>query len=276
LGLATNRDEWLYDYSLDGVQEKTQRLIKNYNYEVFRLSQEKPQPESIDEFVNKDPKYLKWTDRLKDALTTGQSIQFDKSKLRRALFRPFTRQWLYFDHLLNQRRYQQHHFFPTPESEAENRVIVVSDIGYRSAAPSALCSSTIPELHFCSSLDGHQCFPFYVYDADGSNRRENVTDWAMKQFKGHYKDKKITKWDVFHYVYGLLHHPGYRTKFADNLKKSLPRIPLAPDFTGVRHRRQSPRRTPRRLREAGPAPAEIRRNPRYAVQPRRHQQDEAK
>ena len=74
------------------------------------------------------------------------------------------------------------------------------------------------------------CFPFYMYDEDGSNRRENITDWAHKQFKARYKDKKLTKWDIFHYVYGLLHHPGYRTKFADNLKKSLPRIPFAPDF----------------------------------------------
>jgi predicted helicase len=75
-----------------------------------------------------------------------------------------------------------------------------------------------------------QCFPFYVYDEDGSNRRENITDWALQQFRQHYSDKKIGKWDIFHYVYGLLHHPGYRAKFADNLKRELPRIPFAPDF----------------------------------------------
>ncbi len=55
-------------------------------------------------------------------------------------------------------------------------------------------------------------------------------DWAMKQFRTHYKNKTLTKWDIFYYVYGLLHHPGYRTKFADNLKRDLPRIPFAPDF----------------------------------------------
>ena len=77
---------------------------------------------------------------------------------------------------------------------------------------------------------GSQCFPFYVYDEDGSNRRENITDWALDQFRTHYKDKKIDKWAIFHYVYGLLHHPGYRAKFADNLKRELPRIPFAPDF----------------------------------------------
>ena len=61
----------------------------------------------------------------------------------------------------------------------------------------------------CRKVDP-QCFPFYVYNEDGSNHRENITDWALEQFRTHYKDKKIGKWDIFHYVYGVLHHPGYR------------------------------------------------------------------
>ena len=58
-------------------------------------------------------------------------------------------------------------------------------------------------------------FPFYVYDEDGSNRRENITDWALERFCEHYKDEKIDKWAIFYYVYGLLHHPGYREKYGD-------------------------------------------------------------
>ena len=77
-----------------------------------------------------------------------------------------------------------------------------------------------------------QCFPFYVYDEDGTNRRENITDWALEHFRKHYSDKKITKWDIFYYVYGVLHHPEYRAKYAENLKRELPRIPLAKDFWG--------------------------------------------
>ena len=60
------------------------------------------------------------------------------------------------------------------------------------------------------SGDTAQCFPFYVYNEDGSNQRENITDWGLKQFRDHYNDDTITKWDIFYYVYGLLHHPGYR------------------------------------------------------------------
>lgn len=78
-----------------------------------------------------------------------------------------------------------------------------------------------------------QCFPFYTYAEDGSNRRENLTDWALEQFRTHYADDAITKWDIFHYIYALLHHPAYREKYAANLRRELPRIPFAPDFWGV-------------------------------------------
>ena len=78
--------------------------------------------------------------------------------------------------------------------------------------------------------DPHQAFPFYTYNEDGTNRRENITDWALEKFREQYGDRSITKWDIFHYVYALLHHPVYRERYAANLKRELPRIPFAPDF----------------------------------------------
>ena len=105
----------------------------------------------------------------------------------------------------------------------------MSDKGYRSPF-SALVVNKLPELHLCASTDTFQCFPFYTYNEDGTNRRENITDWALEQFRSYYKDKSITKWDIFHYVYALLHHPLYRERYAANLKRELPRIPFAPDF----------------------------------------------
>lgn len=70
-------------------------------------------------------------------------------------------------------------------------------------------------------------FPFYTYAEDGANRRENVTDWALEQFRSHYHDPSITKWDIFHYIYAVLHHPEYRERYAANLRRELPRIPFA-------------------------------------------------
>ena len=75
-----------------------------------------------------------------------------------------------------------------------------------------------------------QCFPFYIYNEDGTNRRENITDWALTQFREHYRDDQITKWDIFHYTYALLHHPAYRERYQVNLKRDLPHIPFAPKF----------------------------------------------
>ncbi|WP_329604075.1 type ISP restriction/modification enzyme [Planktothrix agardhii] len=90
--------------------------------------------------------------------------------------------------------------------------------------------------NFIPSLDvggrPGQCFPFYSYDEDGTNRKENITDWSFEQFRNYYQDPTITKWDIFYYTYGLLHHPTYRERYAANLKRELPRIPYAPDFHG--------------------------------------------
>jgi len=118
--------------------------------------------------------------------------------------------------------------FPTSKARDENPVVCVPVVGNRGGWSTLIADSPV-NLNL-TSIDGYQCFPFYVYDEGGSNRRENITDWALDQFRTHYKDKKISKWDIFYYVYGVLHHPGYREKFADNLKRELPRIPFAPDF----------------------------------------------
>jgi len=96
---------------------------------------------------------------------------------------------------------------------------------------STFCSDLIPELVSVGGFGSPtQCLPFYTYTEDGSNCTENITDWALEQFRSIYKDPNITKWDIFHYVYGYLHHPGYRSKYAANLRRELPRIPFAPDF----------------------------------------------
>jgi predicted helicase len=126
---------------------------------------------------------------------------------------------------MNQRRYQQHYIFANAEIEHENRMIWVK-VGTE-IPMFVLMSDRLVDL---LPQGGSQCFPFYVYDKAGKQRRENITDWALAQFQKHYKSKRIKKWDIFHFVYGLLHHPRYREKYADNLKRELPRIPFAPDF----------------------------------------------
>jgi predicted helicase len=88
----------------------------------------------------------------------------------------------------------------------------------------------IPDLHLTGDS---QCFPYYFSDEDGGNRLENITDWALGEFRKQYGDASISKWEIFHYAYGLLHHPEYRERYAANLKRELPRLPFAPRFRRV-------------------------------------------
>ncbi len=222
-GVKTNRDTWAYNFDRDALASSVMRFIETYNAEVDRWRRRGGNTTAIDAFVTNDDKAIKWSEALKLNLQRGTYGQYDESHIRAALYRPYCKQWLYFDRLLNERVYQLPQFFPTPASEGENQVIWIK-VG--SEWPMfALATSIIPDL---LPQGGSQCFPFSTYAEDGSNRRENITDWALGQFQARY-GPDVTKWDIFHYVYGLLHHPQYRARYAENLKRELPRIPLLPE-----------------------------------------------
>jgi predicted helicase len=227
LGIATHRDAVMYDFNEASLAQRVEQFADDYNAEVDRFKRSF-KGGSIDEFVRYEK--IAWDRDLKADLRRGRHVEFDARNIKPATYRPFCRPFLYFDRILNAEVYGWPYLFPTAKSCRENQVIACSDIAFRAPAFSALIARGPVDLHLCATLDGHQCFPFYVYDEDGTNRRENITDWALKQFRDHYKDKKIDKWAIFHYVYGLLHHGGYRQKYADNLKRELPRIPFAPEF----------------------------------------------
>ena len=186
---------------------------------------------NLDDFVASDDRKIKWSSTLKQKLQSGQITAFADTKIRQSLYRPFTKLNLYFDRMMNDRVLVFPFIFPTPETEIENRVIIVSDHGFR-AGFNALMTNLIPDVHTLSARDSFQCFPFYTYDEDGTNRRENITDWVLTHFQTHYRDDTITKWDIFNYNYGILYHPGYRQKYEANLKRDLPHIPFAESFWG--------------------------------------------
>ena len=93
-----------------------------------------------------------------------------------------------------------------------------------------LLTNLILDLHLVGAGCSTQYFPFYSYEEDGTNRKENITNWALEKFQNQYSDRTITKWNMFHYTYAVLHHPHYRQRYAANLKRELPRIPFAPEF----------------------------------------------
>ena len=225
-GVKTNRDAWAYNFSRDSLISNMGRMIDTYNEQVFKWDRRGNQGVTVDAFVIDDNAKISWSGDLKQKLERGKTGRFSVRKVRQSLYRPFTKSNLYFDRLMNNRVYVFPTIFPTPETERENRVICVSGVGSNKPFQT-LVVETIPCLDM---LEKTQCFPFYTYEEDGSNRRENITDWALDLFRAHYRDDTISKWDIFHYVYGLLHHPRYRDRYKANLRRELPRIPFAPDF----------------------------------------------
>jgi predicted helicase len=223
LGVSTNRDSVVYDFNRDNLNNRVEHFCNNYNAEVARYQQRK-EPVDVDSFV--DYERLQWSSTLKNHLKGGALAEFNKSYVRDALYRPFTSMLLYYDSILNDRPALFRQIFPISTAELENCVICLSGIG--SGKPfQSLMTNIIPCLDVLEKTQG---FPLYTYDEDGTNRRENITDWALEQFRTHYKDKKISKLDVFHYVYAILHHLQYREKYAANLKRELPRILFTPEF----------------------------------------------
>ncbi len=255
-GLQTGRDAWCYSPSREALAHNMRAMIGFYNAELARFDAAYPNADrkaregAVAGFIDADSTKISWSDGLKAELIRGMVQTFDGSCVAASLYRPFTRQSLYYNRTLNERVYQMPRIFP--DAAAINRVISFPNKG-EDRAFSVIMSSAIPDLHL---IHGSQCFPRYLYDGEteragddaqgglfgaapaakggpNGNRRDAITDEGLAHFQAAYPGEAITKDDLFHYTYGLLHSEDYRARFADNLSKQLPRIPAvkkAADF----------------------------------------------
>lgn len=235
-GIASSRDSWVYNSSLVELQQNITKTIDFYNQQVESYKTAK-QEMSLDDFLadKRDSTKIVWTDTLIRDLQKGIKYKIDTSRCTVGMYRPFFKQAFYHDRILNHRVYQMPRLFPTPNHR--NLVICVSGIG-ASKDFSTLITDCIPDLQL--QFNG-QCFPLYWYDDSTADiadlfsapqsemdryvRRDGVTDWILSTARKQY-GSRVTKEDIFYYVYGILHAPDYRTTFAADLKKSLPRLPL--------------------------------------------------
>ncbi len=226
-GVKTNRDIWVYDFDSRLLTERIKRFADIYNGDVDRWKRRGLSSITVDDFVTYDDKLIKWSENLKNELKREKYAQVNASHLRKTTYRPFSKKWLYYDATFIDRPGLFKRFFPALESEAENITICVPGLGDRKGF-GCLATNTLPGMDL--AFEKVQCFPFYTYAEDGSNRRENITDWALRQFQEKY-GAQVSKWDIFHYVYAMLHHPVYRARYAENLKRDLPHIPLLKSTT---------------------------------------------
>lgn len=235
LGLCTNRDAFCYNSSKKELEFNIRSTLEFYNSqrESFHSYKRIHPNANCDKYLSYDSSKINWTDILIKDLNKNIHYHYSNECIVDGIYRPFFKQRVYFSSILNHRVYQQPKLFPT--YQAKNIIICISGVASNKGL-SILISDTIVDLHFNGDT---QCFPLYYYeerqkssptlfDAATENeqiRRDGVSDFILERAQSMYGNR-VTKEDIFYYVYGLLHSPEYRTRFANDLKKMLPRIPL--------------------------------------------------
>jgi len=237
VGANTARDAWAYNFSYSELSRNMRRMIDFYNEERNRLLELKNQNliENFNNEISSDSNRISWSVNLKKDLEKFKEHFFDDSFIITSSYRPFCKQKLYFHKPFIERPGLNDSFFPN--HAISNLVICVSPSPNDNI--SVLITDSLANLHFNGDS---QCFPLFyfeknqknsptLFDEAGTNeyiRRDGVSDFILERAKKQY-GKNVTKEDVFYYVYGILHSPDYRTAFANDLKKMLPRIPLVED-----------------------------------------------
>ena len=228
--LKTNRDAWAYNSSSEILAENISRMIRVYEQDRKRGNTPS----------TRDASKISWSRSLEQSLKKGSKVLFDADNIRTALYRPFTKQNIYFDAPLNQDQYRVNDYFPT--ATCKNTIITVSGSSGTKEF-STLATDAIPDFHLQDSQT--VCFPRYYYVAisdslvpppeglslvDGYCQYDAISDHSLTLFQSHYVDASITKDAIFAYVYGVLHDRDYRRIYASNLKKERVRVPFVPDF----------------------------------------------
>jgi predicted helicase len=254
LGVSTSRDDWVYGESEKEIRNKAAFLIDVYNTDLKRSQQRKTALDASELTYD-----IKWTRAVKSDLAAGVRYNVEQGTVIPSAYRPFDSRLLHFNGRLVEVQYQQTKLFG--ESGVEpNKVITLTDAGSQKPFMALGCQHVF-DYHFVGAAAAASGLSLYRYDDEG-NRHDNITDWALKQFRQHYEtpvtpaqagvqsiqknpkgqktkpldsglrrnDDTITKEATFHYCYAVLHDPLYREKYALNLKREFPRIPFYKDF----------------------------------------------
>ena len=242
-GLKTNRDAWCYNSSKTKLAANIQNTIAFYNSEVDRY-QASDKAKDVQDFISNDATQISLSSSLLPKASNGVKAEYNPSGFVQSEYRPFSKQWGYYDRMMNERVYQLPQIFPMA-TDLPNRCICVTGIGSRSGF-GFFISDKLPDLGL---LEACQCFPLKLYEentkllpklpqgAKSHLVRDGITDYAQQHFSyaETHNEGVPSKEDIFYYIYGVLHHPDYTAKWEDNLTKALPHIPKVktyPAFMG--------------------------------------------
>lgn len=230
LGVVTNRDAWCVNAGKRALQSNIDTFVSEYSRQLVLAKAGLLESSDFDQ----DDSKISWTRSLKSTFLARREIKSDGGLIVPVLYRPFTKQNLYYSSVLNEMLYQTHKIYPV--KGIFNRSIAISGIGARSGFSALMCD-VMPNLH---TIDTAQHFPLVLYEKQNADEsdlfadsaagtgyaaKDGITAYGLKHFRDAYGNTSITKEDIFYYVYGLLHSEEYRARYADNLSKELARIP---------------------------------------------------
>lgn len=236
-GVVSGRDPWVYNFSPNILTQSVQKCIDTYNADLKRFNarfkeafKQRAKDKGIkpadrykhlnDREITTDKTKIAWTRSLKQGFIKNKNLpESGMERARLALYRPFNKQWLYFDKNLNEEQYQFSKIFP--DKDAQNVVINTTIRNF-----SALIGDAITDSHFTGDT---QAYPLYYYD-DLGNRHYAISGYALNLFRRHYGDNSIAEEEIFYYIYAIFHHKGYLEKYKNSLAKEAPRIALSQDF----------------------------------------------
>ncbi len=237
-GVASNRDPWVYNSSPDALKQSVQTCIDTYNADLKRFNERfrqafKQRTKSVksaelykhlnDKEITTDKTKIAWTDGLKNKLIKNKNLpESSEECMRLSLYRPFNKQWLYWDKDWINRQSQFSKIFP---DKNDQNVVINTGVG-NGKDFSALVSDFISDY---SLISPNQAYPLYYYD-DLGNRHYAISGYALNLFRRHYGDNLIAEEEIFYYIYAILHHKGYLEKYKNSLAKEDPRIGLSEDF----------------------------------------------
>ncbi|GAA7014910.1 hypothetical protein HpCHC88_11620 [Helicobacter pylori] len=237
-GVVSGRDPWVYNFSKDALMCSVQKCIDTYNADLERFNARfreafKSRTKGVksselykqlnDQEITTDKTKIAWVQNLKMQLIKGKKLDdFSQEKISVSLYRPFNKQWLYWDKDWITRQCQLPKIFPNKDAQ---NVVINTGVG-NGKNFSALVSDFIPDY---SLISPNQAYPLYYYD-DLGNRHYAISGYAFNLFRKHYEDNSIAEEEIFYYIYAILHHKGYLEKYKNSLAKEYPCIALSPDF----------------------------------------------
>lgn len=210
IGIVTNRDAWVSNFSEKKVKDNVVFMIDNYNNEVNKLKKVEDviDIKNVSNYVVNDEKKISWSASLKMAAVRREKIRYIPDNTLVAMYRPFTKKYLYRDRIINERVRKSYQTFP--DKDAKNLLINVSGAGYKGEFSTLITNNVT----FMDMISKSRNFPLYTYESDGL-------------LNG--KIRNILNDEEFYFIYSLLHSVEYRKKYSNDLRKALPRIPDVKD-----------------------------------------------